>query len=818
MIWFINLSNMRSIKYFIYSIFLLSAVITLNAQEAEEVPVDSAAVVPQTIALADISIESGEGFITTQKIAESLIPNEQLDLLQINADSILYRIDSLLQLDANTDFSSSNIRFLDNIQMFWYDQKKKVDNLKSSLASVVQNLDEIKYELEDKIEVWENTKTLIKEEESATSVIGRINELTYYMDSVNQLVIGKSNFVLKLLDKTTEIDVRVEDRITSVDDLMTEKKGKIFEKDQSSLISIDFDDKNIWKIKGPLSQFYRTEIKQLNQYMMQHIPNFIFQMLLLLVLVVVFITIKKRLQDKKVDKNSVYKTLLVQIFSRPISAAILLGLFASILIFDNRPPIFRDTSVILAIFPLIIILLSISKKKERKYIYMFSLLFFIRQMYFIFPPGNIVHRFSLLSIAFIEIVTIILLIRQFNNNPKKRKILQSLIIGFLYLHLGFALTGLVGVVIGSNMLAEVTLNVFIVNVFAGLLLTVSTIIINGLMELAIDSKTLQRINVFRINGQYLKKTTTELLGFGALIYWVFIMMRTINIERLVIDGLTSFFTKELSIGSSSFTLGGIFIFFFVIWLSTVISKMIRAILEEDVLNKMSLGKGVPRTISVMIGYTLVTLGVFLAVSAAGIPITSLTLIIGAFGVGIGFGLQNIFNNLVSGLILLFERPIQIDDTIEVGTLIGKVKSMGIRSSHVRTFDGAEVIVPNGNLISNEVVNWTLSDQQRRIEVIAGVAYGSDPYLVQKLFQKELDDHPDIIEDPKPSVFFQNMGESSLDFRLLFWTASSEWVRIRSEIIFKVHDILNENNIEIPFPQRDLHIRSIEPTIEIKNGK
>jgi small-conductance mechanosensitive channel len=666
------------------------------------------------------------------------------------------------------------------------------------------------------MEKYEGINKRRGKEESATSVIGRIDELTVYMDSVNQLVIGKSNYVLKLLDKATDIDVRVEDMITSIDEMIIEKEGKIFERDQPSIFSMDFDDSNSWNIKGPLLMFYHTEIKQLDRYMMKHIPNFIFQMVLSFFLVLGFITIKKRLKNSKIENASDYKKRLILIFTRPISAAILLGLFASVLIFENRPPIFREALVILAIVPLIIILLSIGKEKYKKYVYLFGILFLIRQMYYVFPPGNILHRFSLLSIALIEITVIILLLRQFISDPVKKKLRQSLILGFLYLHLGFAIAGFTGVIIGSNMLAEVTLNVFIVNTFAGLLLTVSAIIINGLVELAIDSKTLQKINVFRINGPYLKKKLTDLINLGAFIYWILIMMRTINIDRLVIDGLTSFFTKELSIGSTSFTLGGIFIFFFVIWLSTVISKVIRAILEEDVLNKFSLAKGVPRTISVMIGYTLVTLGVFLAVSAAGIPMTSLTLIIGAFGVGIGFGLQNIFNNLVSGLILLFERPIQINDTIEVGTLIGKVKSMGIRSSHVRTFDGAEVIVPNGNLISNEVVNWTLSDQQRRIEVIAGVAYGTDPHLVRKLFLEELGKHPDIIKDPAPDVFFQNMGESSLDFRLLFWTSNfSDWLRIRSEIVFKVHDILKENNIEIPFPQRDLHIRSMDKSIEFK---
>ena len=212
-------------------------------------------------------------------------------------------------------------------------------------------------------------------------------------------------------------------------------------------------------------------------------------------------------------------------------------------------------------------------------------------------------------------------------------------------------------------------------------------------------------------------------------------------------------------------------------------------------------------ISVMSRYILVVIGVFVAISLAGLSLSSLTIILGAFSVGIGFGLQNIFNNLVSGLILLFERPIQIGDVIEVGSLVGHVKSMGIRSSNLRTFDGAEVIVPNGHLISNEVINWTLSDKRRRIEILSGVAYGSDVHKVHALFMKILDDHPDVLKDPVPMVYFNNLGESSLDFRLLFWTDNfDQWLRIRSEVIFKIYDTLNAEGIVIPFPQRDVHMK------------
>ncbi|MCD4731263.1 MAG: mechanosensitive ion channel, partial [Bacteroidales bacterium] len=645
----------------------------------------------------------------------------------------------------------------------------------------------------------------------------RIDELIFLMDSVNHLVSSKSSFVLKILNHVTEVGIKIEDLITDIDNTIIEKKERLFERDQPSMLAFDYGDIYRWNINETLRLFYRIELKELDRYMKQHIPNFISQMVLLAFLVIVFFIVKRRIQTDETEYTSLYKKMLSRIFSRPISAALLLGLFASVLIFENRPPIFIDISVVIATIPLIIIVISVGEKKNNKYAWLFGLLIFLRQVYLIFPPENIVYRFSLLSIAFIESFVILNLLRTFFRYPIKKKILNSIILILLFVHFGFALTGFIGIVAGSTMLAEITLNVAIVNVFAGFLLIVSALIINGLIELAIDSQSFQRVNVFRLHGQYLKKKITDLINFGAVVYWLILLLRVINIDRPIIDGISSFILKEWSIGSASFSLGSILIFIFVIWLSMAIAKIIRIILEEDVLKKLNLAKGVPRTISVMVRFSLVTLGVLLAVSAAGMPLTSLTILFGAFGVGIGFGLQNIFNNLVSGLILLFERPIQIGDTIEVGTLIGNVKSMGIRSSHVRTFDGAEVIVPNGNLISNEVVNWTLSDQKRRIEVMAGVAYGSDPYLVQKLFLKELKDHQDILKDPEPSVLFNDLGESSLDFRLLFWTSNfGDWIRIRSDIVFKVHDILKENNIEIPFPQTDLHIRSIEQSIEIIN--
>jgi small-conductance mechanosensitive channel len=169
------------------------------------------------------------------------------------------------------------------------------------------------------------------------------------------------------------------------------------------------------------------------------------------------------------------------------------------------------------------------------------------------------------------------------------------------------------------------------------------------------------------------------------------------------------------------------------------------------------------------------------------------------------------NNFVSGLILLYERPVQVGDVVEVGTTVGTVQRIGIRSSTIATFQGAEVVVPNGNLISGELVNWTLSDRKRRIDVDVGVAYGSDPERVREVLLGTLAGRDDVVASPPPAALFTGFGDSALSFQLRFWTQRWDaWVGVASDVRVAVARALADAGIEIPFPQRDLHLRSVAP--------
>jgi small-conductance mechanosensitive channel len=244
--------------------------------------------------------------------------------------------------------------------------------------------------------------------------------------------------------------------------------------------------------------------------------------------------------------------------------------------------------------------------------------------------------------------------------------------------------------------------------------------------------------------------------------------------------------------------------------TVVLTGLTGFILDREIVPRLQVRPGAGYAIVTFTRWTIVIVGTVLTLAALGIDMAKLTLLASAVGVGIGFGLQNVVNNFVSGLILIVERPVGVGDLIEVGPLLGEVKRIGIRSSIVRTGQGAEVIVPNGELVSKNVVNWTRSDRQRRYDIDVGVAYGSEPEQVMRLLVEAASDVPEIMADPAPLAMFKGFGDSSLDFRLLAWVQTVD-VGLQAQNALRVAILrrLDAAGIAIPFPTRNLHIHSAD---------
>ncbi|WP_340153016.1 mechanosensitive ion channel domain-containing protein [uncultured Marivirga sp.] len=240
-----------------------------------------------------------------------------------------------------------------------------------------------------------------------------------------------------------------------------------------------------------------------------------------------------------------------------------------------------------------------------------------------------------------------------------------------------------------------------------------------------------------------------------------------------------------------------------------LSKRLSRILVKRVLNRYIKDTGVSDSIGTIFRYSVIVIGFITIFQSAGFDLSTLGLLAGALGVGIGFGLQNVTNNFISGIIILFERPIKVGDRIEVGDINGDVHSISMRSTTVITNDNISVIVPNSEFINSQVINWSHNDRRVRFKFPVGVSYNEDPEKVRAVVLEVANNHPGVLTEPAPDLWFEGYGDSSLDFNLTVWTSS--FIQrpgvFKSQLYYDIFKKFSEHNIEIPFPQRDLHLKS-----------
>ena len=320
----------------------------------------------------------------------------------------------------------------------------------------------------------------------------------------------------------------------------------------------------------------------------------------------------------------------------------------------------------------------------------------------------------------------------------------------------------------------------------------------------------ERLALVRVHRVGLARWTPRIMQWTGILLWLGAVLGLLGVRSAVNEFIGTLLSFNLAGASSNITLGSVLGLFSILLVGYALSSVIRFLLREELLKRLHLKRGLPELISTTLHYLLLLLVLLFAVNAGGVALNKFTVLTGALGVGVGFGLQNIINNFVSGLILQFERPIRIGDVVDLGAGVsGPVTRIGIRSSTVQTFQGAEVIIPNASFISGNVTNWTLSESKRRLELPVGVAYGTDAKLVKELLERPARQHPDVLTSPEPEAFFMGFGESALNFELRFWVMQeSNTVKVKSEVALEVMRLLDEAGIEIPFPQRDLRLRSV----------
>ncbi|MEZ4340762.1 MAG: mechanosensitive ion channel, partial [Sandaracinaceae bacterium] len=301
----------------------------------------------------------------------------------------------------------------------------------------------------------------------------------------------------------------------------------------------------------------------------------------------------------------------------------------------------------------------------------------------------------------------------------------------------------------------------------------------------------------------------RLARWGAVLVFLYLTLTNFDVLDPTVEAVRLAMRETYEFGEIRVSAGDVVAFLLMIVGTIAVMRIVHALLDLEILPRLELEQGIASAISLSVSYVLVAIGVVLAFGVAGVGPERLALLGGALGVGIGFGLQNVVSNFVSGLILVAERPIKVGDIIEIGELVGTVRRIGIRSSTVESLDGAEVIVPNADLIAGRLVNWTLSDARRRLELTVGTTYAGSPDVAREVLLKVVRSQSGVLHDPPADVICVGFGDSSVDFSIRAWTAGYlDAVQVKSRLAMRVHAALEREGIEIPFPQRDLHLRSV----------
>ncbi|MGB5921684.1 MAG: mechanosensitive ion channel domain-containing protein [Syntrophobacteria bacterium] len=370
---------------------------------------------------------------------------------------------------------------------------------------------------------------------------------------------------------------------------------------------------------------------------------------------------------------------------------------------------------------------------------------------------------------------------------------------------------------GYNALAAHVLESSLGTTFIVLAAWMLMLMTRGFLEWAMQSAPLKKIPFLQSKANVIVSRSAllaNLLVGALLLTFILVTWRLYDRPIEAIQGLMSF---GFTVGSRQVTVGLIFAAAAFLYGSFIISWAVQAMLMEGVFTRRQLQVGVRISMAKLVHYGFIFVGFLLALVALGVQLRDVTIIAGALGIGIGFGLQGIVVNLVSGLILLFERPIKVGDYIELGQKWAEIKKIGLRATVVETFDRAEVVVPNSDLVSTQVTNWTLSNRFIRLVIPVGVAYGSDVSLVMQTLMECAEANSMVTRVPTPKVFFLAFGESSLDFEVRVWISDVENRRqVQSDLHQEIDRRFRELGIEIAFPQRDLHLRSIDESVSSRS--
>jgi potassium-dependent mechanosensitive channel len=752
---------------------------------------------PTPISLAKVPLETQSTLASLQEI-EANVSREQTSAEATGGTllELTNEIDARIAEDRRLLTSSPTLEVLYRLKLAWQSFGVRLSVSARDLAQHATSVEEQLGRLDKLDKTWQATLQSAKQPGTPPPVLQSVQSVVDSLEHARQAIESGQARVLALQSRNSEEEARVRTALSLIEQGENRALKSLFVRDSRPIWSLQTSLGTEWKQHG--GESFSSQRKASAAFAKRLPFTFLIHALFILLIAVALHWIRRRIGKLAQEKPDLERAL--PILDLPFSTAFALSILIIPFVYAQAPRFIQALMGIAILIPTVVILRRLLLRVAYPILNALVIIFFVGQFRVLAASLPVLERFIFLGQVLGATVFLVWVLRRWHLPAEAiethgliwRTIRAIAKIGLVLLPVAF-LANIFGYVNLGNLVGLV----FLRSVYIGAVLYTAIRIIEGLTIIALQVRPLGSLRVVSLHRSMLQRRTCRLLEFLAFLFWLNVLLNFFGLRDSLIASIEAALNANLAIGSFNITLGGILAFLITVWASFLVSKFLRFVLEEDVYHHLHLARGIPYAISTMLHYAILLVGFFVAMGALGIDLTKLTILAGAFSVGIGFGLQNIINNFVSGLILLFERPIKVGDVIEVGGNVGEVTRIGIRASVIRTADGSEIILPNGSLISSQVTNWTLSDRKRTAQVAVNVAGGADPQRVVQLLKSTAAAHPGVANEPSPQVYVTNFSAGAVTFQLRAWIDRYEdLAQLRSDLSLAVNNALAREKIAI----------------------
>ena len=678
----------------------------------------------------------------------------------------------------------------------WVETARNANDITKDLTKRATQLTRLLSELDRIDQTWDATLKSAQAAQAPQAIIDRINQMSDLISKTRTATAARQAEVLTLQSKAVSLGSRANDTLDQLDTASQRATSQLLTRDSQPVWSGGFWSSAVAAVTTQGSESLRAQFSDLATFLGNQPEEAGLHLLLFIVLVVVMLVARKRVHRYFKDEPETAKA--AEVFNAPIATAFLTACFLGYWLYTDPPQLLPRLLALLSIIPILVVVRRLIERHLYPILYAltgFNLLEQTRNIVSISAPiARLIFVIEILAgVIFLSWLYLASRPLESREWTKKRTWRILHVVAGLGLVLGVLV--LIANLVGYQGLSTLVGSGMLRGAYLALLLYAVTRVAQGLLLGAFHVRPLTYLSMVRQHRHLLTDRIVLLFNLAAAALWIYAMLRSVGFWQVTSKNISDLLDADLTAGSFAISLGKILSFAIALVLASWVSRLVTFVLDEEVYPNVNLARGIPYVISTMLRYAILLIGIVIGLASLGIDMTKFTILAGAFSVGLGFGMQNIVNNFVSGLIVLFERPIKVGDVVQFGDLIGRVERIGIRASIIRAGNGAEVIIPNGTLIANNVTNWTLSNKARRVDVPIQAALAADPEQVKKLLIDVAGRFPGVSDTPPPQALMTMLGPDAMTFELRIWTdAASDWASLKSDLTSAASEELRKAGI------------------------